>query len=358
MVRNYSFKRSYQMQSLQHSAAWLPGDLTAAAERWQYTFTDDDLAELTQGLRQIQASKKCVPQFGKDDFPLPQLMKKLAPLKHELEHGLGVAYLTGFPIERFSKDEASAIFWGLGLHFGKPWEQNQRGHLLGDVIDEGRSIEDTSARGYQTTADLDMHTDGADEVGLLCLKQAPVGGDSYIVSGLAVYNHLAETAPDILQHLLNTEFCIDWRDEQPPGDKPYHRANVFERGQDGVVTCFSLVHYIFSAQRHREQYPEIPVLTDFDIKALETFTAATVNPELVFQYRLNAGDMTFLNNHFHLHGRSQFEDAQDISERRHLRRLWLEAGSWNGIRPRAMQNILATARNHWAKDDTTVQMWD
>ena len=346
------------MQSLQHPAAWLPGDLTAAAERWQYTFSDDDIAELTQGLRHIQASKKIVPHFGKDDFPLPQLMKKLAPFQRELEHGLGVLYLTGFPIERFSKDEASVIFWGLGMHFGKPWEQNERGHLLGDVIDEGRSIEDTSARGYQTTATLDMHTDGADTVALLCLKQAPVGGESQIVSALAVYNHLAQTAPDVLQHLLDTDWCLDWRDEEPPGHKPYHHAKIFERGQNGVVTCFSIVPYIYSAQRHREKCPEIPALTAFDEKALETFSAATVNPDLVFKYRLEAGDMTFLNNHFHLHGRSQFEDAQDIKERRHLRRLWLEADSWNGIRPRAMQNIWETARGHWATKETTVQMWD
>lgn len=346
------------MQTLHHPAAWLPGDLTAEAARWQYTFSNDDVAELEQGLRHIQAGEKVVPQFGKDDFPLPRLMKKLAPFQHELEHGLGVLYLTGFPIERFSKDEASVVFWGLGLHFGSPWEQNKRGHLLGDVIDEGKTIADTSARGYQTTATLDMHTDGADLVGLLCLKQAPVGGDSQIVSGMAVYNYMAKTAPELLQHLLNTQWCMDWRDEEPAGGKPYHRANIFERGENGVVTCFSLVQYIYSAQRHRDKCPEIPLLTDFDKKALAAFSAATENPDLVFQYHLNAGDMTFLNNHFHLHGRSQFEDAPDPKERRHLRRLWLEADSWSDIRPRAMQNIWATARGHWAKEDTTVQMWD
>lgn len=346
------------MQTLQHSAAWLPGDLTDAAKRWQYTFTSDDIDELTQGLRHIQASKKIVPNFGKDDFPLPRLMKKLAPFQHELEHGLGVFYVQGFPVDRFSKDEASAIFWGLGLHFGSPWEQNQRGHLLGDVIDEGRSFDDTSARGYQTTATLGMHTDGADMVALLCLKQAPVGGGSRIVSAMAVYNHLAKTAPDVLRHLLDTEWYVDWRDEEAPGEKPYHRTKIFERGKDGAVTCFSLVAYIFSAQRHRKKYPEIPEITAFDEQALTTFMAVTENPDLVFEYLLAPGDMTFLNNHFHLHGRSEFEDAQDPGERRHLRRLWLEAESWSGIRPRAMQNILKTARGDWANTDTTVQMWD
>lgn len=137
-------------------AAWLPTNLADAAVRWQYTFTDHDIAELTQALRDIQASNKVVPNFGKDDFPLLQLMKKLAPFQHELDHGLGVLYVQGFPVDQFSKDEASVIFWGLGLHFGRPWEQNDRGHLLGDVINEGKRLDDTSARGYQTTATLDM----------------------------------------------------------------------------------------------------------------------------------------------------------------------------------------------------------
>lgn len=346
------------MQIIQHPAAWQPRDLTAAAARWQYELTREDVAELTAAMRQVQATGKIVPHFGKADFPIPQLIAKLAPYEQELAHGLGVLYIKGLPMEAFSKDEASMVFWGLGMHFGKPWEQNKRGHLLGDVINEGKSINDTSARGYQTTATLDMHTDGADVVGLLCLKQAPQGGESQIVSALAVYNYLAKTQPEVLAHLLATEWCIDWRDEEPPNDKPYHRAKVFETGKNGLVTCFSLVAYIFSAQRHRDKYPEIPQLTAFDEKVLKAFSAATENPELVFQYRLAAGDMTFLNNHFHLHGRSHFQDADDLAQRRHLRRLWLEFDSWTGIRPTAMQNILLNARGHWAKEDSTVQMWD
>jgi alpha-ketoglutarate-dependent taurine dioxygenase len=118
------------------------------------------------------------------------------------------------------------------------------------------------------------------------------------------------------------------------------------------------VAYIFSAQRHRDKHPEIPQLTAFDEEVLKAFSAATENPELVFQYRLAAGDMTFLNNHFHLHGRSHFQDAEDPKQRRHLRRLWLESDSWNAIRPKVMQNILKNARQHWAKAEPTVQMWD
>ena len=68
--------------------------------------------------------------------------------------------------------------------------------------------------------------------------------------------------------------------------------------------------------------------------------------------------MSFLNNHFHLHARSTFKDADDPRERRHLRRLWLESEAWSGQRPAVMANILRMARGYWAKPDSPVQMWD
>ena len=341
------------IDQLQHRAAWTPQVLSEAEESWIYHWTDDDIAELDQALRQVSRDGLTVPRIAKEQFPIPGVMSRLAPFRHELDLGLGVLYLKGFPIERYTKDEASVIFWGLGMHFGRPWEQNVRGHLLGDVINEGKSLDDPSARGYQTTATLEMHTDGADVVGLLCLKQAPEGGESQIVSALSVYNQLAATNPGALQRLLDTEWCMDWRGEEAPGSPPYHRGAIYERTSHGV-TCLALTGYIYSAQR----YEAVPRLSDADREAIEAFRKASEDPALVLRFRQSAGDMQFLNNHFHMHGRSTYVDAEDPRERRHLRRLWLESEAWSGCRPRAMQEILANARQYWARPDSTVQMWD
>jgi len=120
------------------------------------------------------------------------------------------------------------------------------------------------------------------------------------------------------------------------------------------MACLALTGYIYSAQR----YADVPRLSDADRAAVEAFRSTSEDPGLVFRFRQSAGDMLFLNNHFHMHGRSTFEDAADPRERRHLRRLWLESDSWSGCRPRAMQEILENARTHWAKPDPEVQMWD
>jgi hypothetical protein len=324
-----------------------------ACPQWTYPLTADDVAELDQALRRIQAQGLTVPGFGASDLPIPQLMGKLARFKDELNFGLGVLYIRGFPIERYSKDEASAIFWGLGMHLGKPWERNMRGHVLGDVIDEGKKLDDPSARGYQSSAGLEMHTDGADLVGLLCLKQAPVGGENRIVSGMAVFNKLVETRPDIAQHLLDTEFCIDWRNEERPGELPYHRGHIYER-REIALTPFALTGYIFSAQRHGD----VPRLTELNKLALETFQATANDPELAFSFTQEPGDMVFLNNHFHCHARTSFTDSDDPREKRHLRRPWLEAEEWAAHRPAVMSDILKTAESYWRNPDTSVRMWD
>lgn len=337
---------------VEHPAAWTNESLLAQTDQWVYRLTEEDIAELDQALQDTQAKGLVMPHIGKADFAIPQLMARLAPFQQQLEKGLGLLQIKGLPVERYTKDQASTIYWGLGMQLGKPWAQNKRGHLMGDVLNVGKDFNDPSARGYQTSIALNMHTDGADIVGLLFLKQAPEGGESTITSALSVYNLLARTQPEMLQHLLSTEFCTDWRDEEAPGELPYRRGSVFSQGAAGI-TCFILSVYIESAQRHASA----PRLTEKDRAALAAFEAATVDPALLVKFKQEPGDIFLLNNHFHLHGRSSFVDADEPQERRHLRRLWIESEAWDGIRPRTMQETLVTSRT-WESSDNPVQMWD
>lgn len=338
---------------IEHRANWTAETLQAQSAAWVYTLTEDDIAELDRALQQVRQKGLVVPQLGKTDFPLPQLMRKLAPFVRELESGLGLLQIRGLPVARYSKDQCSAMFWGIGMHLGKPWSQNQRGHVLGDVIDEGKTMDDPTTRGYQTTTRLNMHTDGADLVGLLFLKQATQGGESQITSAIAVFNQLAQTQPALAEHLLKTQWYIDWRGEESPGQLPYYRGSIFTPIARGM-TCFALTLYIQSAQRHTD----VPRLSALDLAALEAFSAATEDPALLVSFKQEAGDMFFLNNHFHTHGRSSYTDAGGPEDRRHLRRLWLESAAWSGIRPPVMQTILDNARSSWDKPHSTVQMWD
>lgn len=337
-----------------HPAAWTAKSLMEQADKWIYELTEEDVAELDAALQKVKAAGLVVPNFGRDQFPMPKLAEKLASYLKELNFGLGILSIKGFPVERYTKDQASAIFWGIGAHVGNPWAQNARGHLLGDIRDEGRDLNDPMSRGYQTTVDLDMHTDGADILGLLCLKQAPEGGENQLVSAVSVFNHMLKDNPEAVQHLLDTEWCIDWRGEQPAGGKPYYQAPLFTLSE-GSVTCFQVIPYVESAQR----LEEVPRLADRDREVIDAFKNATWEEELVVRIRQQPGDITFLNNHYHLHARSEYVDAEDLAEKRHLRRLWLETEGWANQRPKAMATLLEVSRSTWEKSsDGEVQMWD
>ena len=335
-----------------HPAAWTAAELMRRSDSWVYRLSAEDLAELDAAYRQIKAKGLAVPYFGRLEFAIPGLAARLKPHIEQLESGVGILNIVGFPIEDYSKDEASAIFWGIGSYIGLPWAQNAAGHVLGDVIDMGRSLEDTSARGYQTSAELDLHTDGADIVGLLCLEQAREGGENQLVSAVAVLNRLLEVDPEAAQHLLDSIFYLDWRGEQGPEEKPYHASRLFTDTARGM-TSVALIPYIHSAQR----FAEVPRLTATDIAALAAYEKVKWDDSLVIRLLQEPGGMLFLNNHYLLHARSEYVDHPEPGRRRHLRRLWLESESWAESRPPAMSTILSKVRTHW-ETGAGVVMWD
>ena len=67
----------------------------------------------------------------------------------------------------------------------------------------GADPNDPATRIYTTCAAQTFHTDSADIVGLLCIENSAVGGESRVVSSTAVWNRLVETTPELASELLN-----------------------------------------------------------------------------------------------------------------------------------------------------------
>ncbi|WP_164107864.1 TauD/TfdA family dioxygenase, partial [Serratia marcescens] len=65
------------------------------------------------------------------------------------------------------------------------------------VIDIGTSVADVDKRITQTNAELSFHVDSCDVVALLCLATSLSGGESAIVSGVAVHDEMMRTRPDL-----------------------------------------------------------------------------------------------------------------------------------------------------------------
>jgi hypothetical protein len=92
------------------------GDELADTGRWIIRFTEEDFADFERALAHV--SKKHledVTELRAEDFPLPVFRQRIDDIVDRLEHGLGLVLLRGLPIyDRFSVDEATMIYWGMG----------------------------------------------------------------------------------------------------------------------------------------------------------------------------------------------------------------------------------------------------
>jgi hypothetical protein len=190
------FAPAVPMQTIEGLAAWRGSDYKNASD-FTHLLTDAEIAE-------IDAAVQTITRWGIDhiaidrhNFELPRFGKYLTVIRDDLLlRGRGFMVIRGVPVERYSIAAAAAAFLGIGAYFGKPVSQNGKGHILGHVKDLGRSIDDPSARIYQTTHKQTFHTDSVDIVALLCLKTAKAGGLSRIVSSMFLYAEMLRRRPD------------------------------------------------------------------------------------------------------------------------------------------------------------------
>jgi len=304
--------------------AWVAADLHAHSDSWIKKLNQDEVNELQIAAHTYLSTGKDIGEITANDFPLPSLTPYVASIKKKLLSGYGVEVVRGLPVSNYSLEEAACIFCGIGAHLGSARSQNAKGHILGHVRDVGLSSNDANTRIYQTAERQSFHTDSADVVGLMCLQEAKAGGESLLVSALAIYNRMRKLRPDLLE-LLFQPIATDRRGEVPEGEKPYMEIPVLN-WYKGFLTVFYQRQYINSAQR----FDGVSKLTVQQIEALDLFDSLANDPELHIGMQLHAGDMQFVYNHSQLHDRTAFEDWPELERRRHMLRLWL---SIEGDRP-------------------------
>ncbi|MEO1612683.1 MAG: TauD/TfdA family dioxygenase, partial [Pseudomonadota bacterium] len=281
-------------------AAWRGAEIAATPERWRWVLSEEDVRELEAAAAHLRCSGVDLGEIRAEDFPAPGLAPRLRKLREDLIGGIGFGLLTGLPVERYDQWTAAAIFCGIGAHLGAARSQNAAGHLLGHVRDVGADPNDVNTRIYQTSARQTFHTDSADVVGLLCLKDAKEGGDSLLASTVAIYNEMSARRPD-LAALLFDPIATDRRGEQPEGEKPYFEIPVFN-WYGGELTGIYQRQYIDSAQRFDDAFR----LTADHVAALDLFDEIANDPDIHLTMRLAPGDMQFVYNHALLHDRTGF----------------------------------------------------
>ncbi|GAC1411053.1 MAG: TauD/TfdA family dioxygenase [Candidatus Velthaea sp.] len=295
------------------SVAWSGRDLERDAS-WVTLLSRAAVDELAASARSARTRGVPLEALTRADFPLPGCAELLAGVARELAHGRGFALLRGLPVDGVEPDVLTAMYWGIGTHLGFPIAQNARGDLLGHVRDEGLTLDNPLARGYQTRAAQSLHVDRCDVVGLLCRRKARSGGLSRVVSSMRIYNEMLARAPWLIG-VLYKAFAIDMRGEQQPGEPEVYRRPVFSY-HDGVLSCGCNYTYIRDGQKKVGE-----PLTAVETEALDTFYA--IAEEHVLTMDLDPGDVQFLNNYVLLHDRSGYEDYDEPDRKRHMLRLWL-----------------------------------
>jgi hypothetical protein len=307
-------------ETIKDPAAWV-GPEIAKETSWYYQLDDTAIAEIDAALNSVKVAGLTNP-FAKDAFPLPTFAGELEKIAKRVEDGTGFVLMRGLPRERYSDAECELIYWGIGMHLGRPVSQNTRGHLLGHVRDEGKKLSDPDARGYQTSAKLDFHSDQlpVDLLGLMCLRGAKSGGASFLVSALTVHNVLLKERPDILETLYRP-FNLDWRGENPEGEKPWYSCPMFSYHDGKVTSRITSRAFFESVSRWGEEL----AMSDKQREALDVVQEISGRPELRLVMDFKEGDMQFVNNHTVLHARESYEDYPEEERKRHLLRMWIAA---------------------------------
>lgn len=322
--------RDEWLQPIAGPAAWRGADL-ADAPSWRRTLTAAETAALERASAAAEARGVPPTGFGPAEFPVAELEPLFSWLADRLEHGPGVARLSGVPVDRLTRDRLRRLFWGFCVNLGTPMYQTAAGEILGEVKDEtGTGAALTydgpgplkSARTIARSAGaLRFHTDKTDIISLLCASNGIAGGLSKVVSSVTIHNEIARRRPDLLRVLYQPYWRMRPFDEEGDAERDDRTfpMPVFARGPDGSFTSQYSRTYISQAQ----EVPTVPRLTPAQVAAMDMIHA--IGEEVCLQMPFEVGDIQFMNQHVTYHGRTAFTDDAATGTHRVLLRIWLSA---------------------------------
>lgn len=297
--------------------AW-KGSEIAKSEDWIYTLSAREAGEIERLVASLRRDGKPRESITRDDVQLDVLAPVVEAWRETLSRGRGFVLIRGVPVEVLSADDVLTLYWVLGLHLGTPVPQNLEGDLLTHVRDTGADPNDPSTRLYKTRAEQDFHTDGADIIGLLCLRGAKRGGASRIVSSVTVFNEVLRRRPDLAPVLFRDFY---WHYFEPQMAERIHFTRPICTMHGSRLNTFFIPWYIRLAQ----DLPNVPPMTAEQQETVELLGATANDPALYLDMEFRSGDVQLLKNSVILHKRTAYEDWEEPERKRHLLRLWLAA---------------------------------
>ncbi len=285
------------------------------------------MAELDEVAAAVRATPRPVDTLKPEDFPLRACTAVMASVRAKLETDTGLAVVDRFPVERYSDAENLAIGWLLAAMLGQVVAQKANGTRLYDVKDSGQAL-GYGVRRSVTNLGQPFHTDGGwlwkapAFVGLFCLESAMEGGLSRFVSLVTAHHELRRRRPDLLARLYQP-FHWDRQGEHAPDAPRVSRRPVFEY-EGGTLASRYYEDYIRNGSKLADAE-----LDDEGLQALEAMREIVDDPVNWVEFRIEKGQLQYLNNRQFAHSRTAFQDAGP-RQGRHMLRLWnRDEGTWH-----------------------------
>lgn len=298
-----------------------------APDGWLIPLPVDCVAELDEVAAAVRATPRPVDTLDPADFSLRACTAVMASVRAKLETDTGLAVVDRFPVERYSHAENLAIGWLLAAMLGQVVAQKATGTRLYDVKDSGQAL-GYGVRRSVTNLGQPFHTDGGwlwkapAFVGLFCLESAMEGGLSRFVSLVTAHHELRRRRPDLLARLYQP-FHWDRQGEHAPDAPRVSRQPVFEF-EGGTLASRYYEDYIRNGSKLADAE-----LDDEGLQALEAMREIVDDPVNWVEFRIEKGQLQYLNNRQFAHSRTAFQDAGP-GQGRHMLRLWnRDEGTWH-----------------------------
>ncbi len=296
-------------------------------EDWCLDIPDTCLAEIDAVVECLRANPVPTIALDANDYRLTACRRLMKRVRTVLEEGVGFAVLDKLPIDIYSKEELTAVYWLLSGMIARPVAQSFDGALLYDVRDTGKKIA-TRTRGDLTNQELTWHTDygfnhPSPFLGLLVLRTGKSGGESFVVSLNSIHNEMRRRCPELLARLY----------------RPYYWNRQGEHAPDDPITNVNPI-FRYDGRRLNGRvnrrllqvgYQLMDETMDAEgVAALDTLYDLMDDPEMNFTFQLEAGQLQYLNNWGCAHQRSGYVDFDDPDKRRHLVRTFLRDNGARG----------------------------
>lgn len=299
-------------------AAWTASQVRDD-DSWVVRLDAAQIEGLCDALAHAKRLGKPMLDMESADFPLNDAAREVLQRSIDITQGRwGMCLVKGFPVDRWSEEEARLAYWGMSLHMGVARTQNRASQVMNDVRNDGGEYKVKGGRGYNTNAGLDFHQDSCDVVGLLCRRTAKAGGTSKVISSIALSEEVERRRPDLIP-VLKDAFFHSYQGTQDPSQPPYYRCPIFGSHPEYLSVRTNRKN-TNAAQR---DFPELPRLTPAQREGLDLLDELMPSERLCYTMELEQGDLQLLNSYVTLHSRTPFEDFEEPDRKRHLFRLWL-----------------------------------